>query len=417
MLREVYRANPYGWLVVGLSFFILAFIFSARSALGLYMPYWEQDLGWSRSFISTGAAVVLIVMAVSSPFGGNLLDRFGPRLVFAGGLMLIGVSVLATGAMHAPWQFIIVFCVMGGIGYGATSLPQVAATTAQLFDRYRGLATGVASAGATGGQLLVLPVLALVIAALGWRTSVAAFGVIMIAVAVVVWFVFGPAKARVAAPDDGGPSVDAAMGTKLRFLFRDRTFWLLGVGFWICGFTTTGVVEMHLIPYAATCGFTPTEGATAYGVMSAVNMGGIILAGFLADRMSRPMLLAGVYFVRGLTFILLMFIAGDSMLLFLFAVVFGASNYAAMPVVASMVASHIGVRIMGLTLGLLFGLHSVGGAAGAFMAGKLFDLLATYDWTWIAALVLAMLAGVLTLCIEERRAPAPMQPVPVPQPA
>jgi predicted MFS family arabinose efflux permease len=82
--------------------------------------------------------------------------------------------------------------------------------------------------------------------------------------------------------------------------------------------------------------------------------------------------------------------------------------------VASLVASHIGIRIMGLTLGLMFAAHSVGGATGTFVAGTLFDLFATYDWTWIAALLLALLAGVLTLCIEERRAPASLEPVPQP---
>ncbi|MBM3488454.1 MAG: MFS transporter [Alphaproteobacteria bacterium] len=415
MLREIYRANPFGWLVVGLSFLVLAFIFSARSSLGLMMPFWEQDLGWSRSFVSTGIGVVLVVMAISSPLAGNLLDRFGPRMVFTGGLVLVGVGFVLASLMTAQWQFIVTVCLMAGLGFGSTALPQVSATIAQLFERHRGLATGFAATGATGGQLILLPLLAVLATALGWRSTILLFGVTILAVAAAVWIVYGRGvKAPPRPGAEPGPDGADTLRAKLRYIAHNRTFWLLISGFFICGFTTTGVVEMHLIPYAASCGYPPVEGATAFGVQSAFNMAGVIGFGLLADRMSRPLLLGGIYFIRALSFVILIFVTDDVTFLYVFAAMFGITNYGTMPVVASIVASHIGVRIMGLTLGIMFAAHSIGGAAGALAAGYLYDMLATYLWTWIAAFALAALAAIFSWMIMERPAPEPAGAVPQP---
>jgi MFS family permease len=165
------------------------------------------------------------------------------------------------------------------------------------------------------------------------------------------------------------------------------------------------VIEVHLLPYAAACGFPPLESATAYGVLSAVNLGGMVLAGWLADRMHRPLLLGGIYVLRGFAFLVLIWAARDIQLLFLFAVLFGLFDYATVPVTASLAASHIGLRTMGLTMGLLSAGHSLGAALGAYVAGWLYDLFAQYVWVWIAALGLAMLAGFLSFAITETRRP------------
>jgi MFS family permease len=187
----------------------------------------------------------------------------------------------------------------------------------------------------------------------------------------------------------------------LRQLAGDRTFLLLFAGFFICGITTTGVIETHLLPYAAACGFPPLEGATAYGLLSAFNVAGMVLAGLLTDRMHRPLLLGIIYILRGLTFVVLMQIVDDLPLLIIFAVAFGLVDYSTLVVTAHIVASHIGVRKMGLAMGILSSSHSIGGAIGAFAAGYLYDLFAQYEWVWIASILLAILAGFLSFGIRE----------------
>ena len=106
---EAIRANPRGWLVVAFIWIALSVVFSARSALGLMMPEWEKELGWARTFVSTGGSIVLVIMAIVSPVAGNLLDRIGPRLVVTTALAAVGAAILATSAMSTQWQFIVLF--------------------------------------------------------------------------------------------------------------------------------------------------------------------------------------------------------------------------------------------------------------------------------------------------------------------
>jgi MFS family permease len=339
-------------------------------------------------------------MTLISPLAGNLLDKVGPRPVVAGALLCVGASLAATSIMTEQWQFIVLFCIIGGLGYGALAAPQASATIGQIFDEHRGLATGIATSGASGGLLIILPILAALIGWIGWRASFVGFGFVVMAMAPIAWFLITPAS-RTASASGGGSS--AALGARLRMITRNSTFWLLLVGFMICGFTTTGVIEVHLIPYAISCGFPPFESATALGVLSGFNMAGMILAGYLADKVNRPMLLGVIYFLRALTFLILMNITGNRELLFLFAILFGIVDYSVMPVLASIVSTHIGVGVMGLTLGLLFAGHSAGAAAGAFMGGYFFDAFASYDWVWIVSIALALMAAVVSWMIRQTR--------------
>ncbi len=394
------RENPYGWLVVGVLFLVLSLVMGARSSLGLLIPEWEKAFAWDRTFISVGGSVMLTVMAVGSPIAGMALDRYGGRAVYVGAILLTAVGVALTAGMWEGWHFIVAFGLIGGIGFSAISAPLIGTTVALYFDRGRGLATGIATSGATGGQLVLMPLLALGLAAIGWRASFLVIGLLLVATALLTWVLI-----RREAPEGRmrGPQADAGntVWERLGYLMRDRTFWLLGIGYIVCGFTTIGAIRIHFLPYAAACGFPPIEGATAFGVLATTSAMGIIGFGAAADRFHRPALLALIYFLRALCFILLMFIPGDSVLLFTFAALFGLFDFATFPVVANIVATHMGLRIMGLTMGLLFSLHSVGGALGSFAGGWLFDLFAQYDWMWIASFGLALLAAFLSMLVHE----------------
>ena len=98
-IASIIRANPRGWLIVVFMFGALSLVFSARAALGMIMPTWEQDLGWARTFISTGGSVVLVFMTLISPLAGNLLDKVGPRPVVTAALLCVGASLAATSIM------------------------------------------------------------------------------------------------------------------------------------------------------------------------------------------------------------------------------------------------------------------------------------------------------------------------------
>jgi MFS family permease len=393
-----------GWVVVGALFMMLGIVVTARNSIGLMMPFWSKEFDWTYGFVSTAGAAMMTVMALIAPGAGLLIDRFGPRAIYGIGMGLIGTALIACSFMTEKWELFALYSIMAGIGFAVVSPSIVSSTVAQYFDSRLGLATSVATSGSTGGQLALMPLLGILVVGIGWRPSFVATGVAILIAGIVVPWMIGerPRSERTRRAGEGW-----ALRATLSQLGHDRTFWLLTAGFFICGFTTAGVVKIHLIPYAVSCGFPPVESAFAYGVMSFFSMVGMITYGYLSDRLHRPYLLASIYFLRALTFIILMHITGSSTTLFVFAVLFGIFDYGTFPIVASLVATHIGRRIMGVTMGLIFASHSLGAAAGTYMGGYLFDLFARYDWVWIVSVVMAGTAGLITLFIVENRTPAP----------
>ena len=395
--------GPAAWLIVGLGFLALALAFSARAALSLVMPVWEAEFGWSRSYISGVGACALIVMACVAPVAGRLVDVRGPRVVLIAGLIAVAAGSAGVAVMTDAQFFAVAFGGIAALGFGVVATHVVATAVARHFDRHRGLAIGVATSGATAGQFVIVPLVALVLETHGWRWS---FGAIALACAAlvipIVWLMGRHSNEPAEQSDESSGAEPRALKQDLRFVLTSPHFQILFWSFFLCGYTTTGVIETHFLPFASFCGFAPLPSAAAYGVLSAVNLVGMIGAGWLSDQVNRPALLASIYILRGLTFIVLLNIGADIQTLLIFAVAFGAVDYATVPITASLAASHLGLRVMGLAMGLISAGHAIGGATGAYLGGYLFDLYARYDWVWLSSIALAVLAGLLVLLLRDR---------------
>ena len=411
MFLSTIRANPAGWLIVAVIFTALSFSFAARMSLPVLIPTWEEEFGWTRTFLSGGAALIMVVMGATAVLMGNMLDKFGPRYLVAGGMVLSGACYAASAMMESQLFFLLVFCVGSAIGYGIVSVPIATATISRQFVEGRGFAVSVGTAGVGGGQFLFLPFIAMAIVSLGWRPTMIVFGIVVMALGLVS-LAFLESKPVVQKDVAGSPAASSRISAKIAYLVRQPVFWLIGGAYVICGFTTAGIVKVHLIPYAALCGFTLAEGAWTIGLLAGFDMVGMIVSGWLTDRMHRPALLGSIYFLRALTFIMLFFITGNYPLLLLFAVLFGTLDFATVPPNSALVASHLGLNTMGLTMGIMFAGHSIGGALGAWLAGYFFDLFALYDWVWIMGLALALLAAVLAWSVPEKRDIGPVSAKP-----
>ncbi|CAH2599446.1 MFS transporter [Rhodovastum atsumiense] len=394
--------------VVVLGFLALALAFSARAALGLAMPVWERELGWSRGFVSGVAAVGLVVMACVAPWAGALVDRHGPRKVLVPGLAAVALGCVGVAGAERPWQFVLAYAGLASIGFGIVATHVVATAVARMTAGRRGLATGVATSGSTAGQFVLVPLIAALLAVASWR-----WGFLGIAMGAALLAMLALPILAVPAVARQGDRSRPPFAAELRFLAAQPTFHLLFWSFLICGFTSTGVIETHLLPYAALCGFAPMPGAVAYGVLSLVNMLGMMGAGWLTDRMNRPLLLAVIYAGRAVTFLLLLHVGDSYPALLLFAAAFGAVDYATVPVTASLVASHLGLRVMGLAMGVISAGHAAGGAAGALLGGWVFDHAAGYAWLWWGSLLAALVAAGLAAMIRMPALRAGTDAVPV----
>lgn len=389
------------WEIVATGFIALALAFSARAALSLVMPAWQTEFGWSRSAVSGVAAAAMLVMALVAPVAGNLVDRHGSRRVLAAGLTAIPAGLLVATLARpgsTAWLLPLGFAGIAAAGFGLVAQHVVAAAIARRFDRQRGLATGIGTAGSTAGQLLLLPLLALLLEVSGWR---AGFVLLALASLILVPLVLRLEKEIPRDVEEKGNSPEA-LGARLWLLARMPAFHALFWSYLICGFTTSGMIETHFLPFAAYCGFPPVLGATAFGILSGVNLLGMILAGGLADHVSRPLLLAAIYLARAGCFALLLFLPPSLPLLMVFAVLFGLFDYSTVPVTAGLMADRAGIGVVGLAMGLLSAGHAIGGAAGALAGGTLVDLFGTYASVWTLCTALAFLAAVMVLPLRDR---------------
>jgi MFS family permease len=391
-----------GWLLVGGSFLALSIIFSARATLGLAMPHIEAETGWSRSFLSAVMSATLVFMAVMAPIAGRLLDRIGPRIVLLVGTAAVAIGAATLALANSPLVFIFGFAGLSGIGFALVANATVGATIALNFTERRGLATGIATSGSSAGQFVFIPIVAAILAAGSWRDAFWLNAALATGILVVLFFLLDKKKKEPRAAVAGTPG----LLEDVRYLFSRPAFFLLFFSFFICGVTSLGIVETHFMPFAAVCGFPPVPTATAYGLLSAFNLVGMIASGWLADRVNRIALLSSIYFIRGLSFFLLAGTGTSYELLVVFAVLFGLVDYATVPVTVSLAASHLGTRVLGLAMGLITCGHQLGSATGAIVGGVLFDATANYSTMWLMGVWSAMLAAALALLIL-RTAPTP----------
>jgi MFS family permease len=412
------------WTIVIFGFLALALSFSARSSLGLVMPVWQEEFGWSASFISSVGATGLIVMAMIAPFSGRIADVKGPRFTLNFGLGLLGIGCGIVALMNSKLMFVIGFSFFCAAGFGIVAVHVVATAVSRSFSEGNsGLASGIALSGSSGGQFVIIPLIASLLAFVSWRWSFGALSLASLAlVPCILNALSGPQKKKNQASTDSSENSvksdepQSSMASDFLYLVKQPVFHALFWSFFICGITTTGVIETHLLPFASYCGLPPLPSATAYGLLSAVNLGGMILAGWLSDRVNRVLLLATIYILRGLTFVVLASLPGQSIeTLYLFAILFGVVDYSTVPVTASLVKSYLGLRTMGLAMGMISAGHALGAALGAFAGGYLFDLLGNYDLLWTASLWAAVGAGAIVLLIplKPKRDPdAPLGSVP-----
>jgi len=405
------RELPYAWVIVALTFFALAVAMGIRSTIGLLVHPWESEFGWDRAAVSLTASFGFLVYGLAQPVAGRWADRYGPRLVFSGSLALLGVSTAAVGIIQNLWQAYLVFGVglMAAVG-GASNVP-AAVAIARWIKRRKALAVGIVMAGAAAGQLVLVPAIAAFMKAWGWRAAFvwSGLGVLVIALPLVLIFLKDdpPGGAEVRAAREGADGRPLPLAE----ILRQRNFWWLMGSFWVCGVTTAGLIDPHLIPYAEDIHIDTITAATAFGVLGTFNVLGTLFAGAISDRWGHRWVLGWVYAGRALTLIMLLFVR-EPVMLFAFAVAFGIVDFATVPPTTALSTTLFGPRSGGTVIGLVSLSHQVGSAMGSYAGGLVHDWAGSYVLFFLGGALLCAAAAAMSWAIVEapavRVATAPM---------
>ena len=416
------RLHP-AWLVLGgLTVCMLAGS-GLRAVFGVYIKPMEAEMGWSRGALSGAAAVSLLLLGAAGPLVGRLADLWGPRRVITAALLVLAAGSIGSAFVQQLWHVYVTAGVLMAVGAGGAALTTGSTVVARWFETRRGLAIGVAAAGMSAGQLLVIPLAAALTVWFGWRASYLWLGVGLLVVVVPIGALLvrnSPEERRLRPYGATGPTQTAVQAAATQAAGRVSVaeaahtlpFWLLMATFFVCGYTSNGMVLTHFMPHALEHNFTTFQASAALGVMGAMNVVGTVASGWICDRFGRRGPLATYYFVRGVSLVFLLYVWNVPSL-HLWAALFGLNYISTVPPTTTLTANIYGRFSVGELSGWIFFAHQVGAALGAALAGLLFEWTGSYASAFVSAAVMAFLASGLALMIREAPVRArPLAPAP-----
>jgi MFS family permease len=347
------------------------------------------------------------------------MERFGIRRVVAVALLLVALGSGLTLVMTSPWQLWLLWGFAVGIGTGALALVFGAIIANRWFVRHRGVVVGVFSAASSTGQLVFLPAIAQLADGPGWRWAAGLVCVFALLLVPLVWAVLrdSPADAGTTAygADVDAPVAPPAPSTEpparmairiLRESRRSRTFWCLIASFWICGWSTNGLIGTHFIPAAHDHGMPATTSASLLALIGIFDIVGTVASGWLTDRVDSRYLLFTYYFFRGLSLLVVPWLLADTVhpSLFVFIVFYGLDWVATVPPTVALCRQHFGIERSGVVFGWVFAAHMVGAGVAASFAGWVRQVNGDYFSAWMTAGGLCL--GAAALCLLIPRHPA-----------
>ena len=420
------RVHP-AWWAAAATFLALLGAAAFRATPSVMIEPLRAEFGWSIGTISMALSVNLALFGITAPFAAALMERFGVRRVVSIALLMVAAGSGLTVFMTASWQLVLLWGVIVGLGTGSMAMALVATVVGRWFVARRGLVSGVLTAASATGQLIFLPTIAHIVQSAGWRTASLTISVCALAVVPVVLLFLRERPADVGALPYGGTPADVvpplrtgaarlAVGTLVRAT-RTRTFWLLAGGFFVCGATTTGLVQQHFMPAAHDHGMPVTTAATLLALVGVFDLVGTIGSGWLTDRFDPRILLGAYYALRGVSLALLvpLFGADRGASVLAFVIFYGLDWVATVPPTLALTREAFGASAP-VVFGWIFASHQLGAACAALAAGIARDALGTYDAAWYGGAVLCAVGAALSLSIRRRpTAPTAVPTAPAPE--
>ncbi len=401
-VRPIY----YGWIVAGVTFFVLLVGAGVRATPGILIVPLQHEFGWSTATISAAVAINILLYGLLGPFAVAVMERFGLRRTVLGALLLLATGVSSTVAMRAPWQLMLLWGVVVGSGTGMIALVLGATVANRWFAKSRGLVLGILTASSATGQLVFLPLLARLQEAWGWRAvSLTVAAAALALMPFVTWLMrdrpadlglapYGATAIEPAPAHGRNPAVRAVLA--LRDGLRSRDFWLLAGTFFVCGASTNGLVGTHLITACIDHGIPEVRAAGLLALMGIFDFVGTTGSGWLTDRIDSRKLLFWYYGLRGLSLLYLPFSFDTSFYgLSLFAMFYGLDWIATVPPTVRLAEQSFGKQNAAIMFGWIAATHQVGAASAAWGAGYLRTATGTYLSAFIAAGLLCLLASAL----------------------
>nr|WP_310208359.1 MFS transporter [Ancylobacter sp. 3268] len=391
---------------------------SAVGAPGVLIGPLQREYGWSVAEISAAFAVRFLLFGAVGPFAAALLNRFGVKRICVFALVLIAAGVVGSFWMIGLWQLFLLWGVVVGLGTGFTAMVLGATVATRWFVARRGLVVGLLSASVATGQVLFLPAFAALSEAWGWRLALGLLLAMLALATLLVLLLMRDRPADVGLLPYGATEAPAEAPQSMSWLesliapirvlgeaSRSGAFWVLFGTFFICGATTTGLVQTHLVSICGDFGIAAVTAAGMLAAIGAFNFIGTIGSGWLTDRFDSRWLLFWYYVLRGLSLLYLPFTDFGLYELTLFTVFYGLDWLATVPPTVKLAAERFGPNAT-IVFGWIFFGHQIGSAVAAYGAGLTRDIYFTYLPVFFAAGALCLFAALAVFALRKVRSQA-----------
>ena len=388
--------TPAVLVAVGCAIALIAF--GPRSALGQFLTPLSFDRGWGREAFSFAIAIQNLLWGAAQPFAGGIADRFGPVRVLSGGALLYAVGLVLMAYATTPLMLDVSAGVLIGFGLAGCSFPLVVGALGKLVpENWRSFAFGAGTAAGSFGQFLYSPLAHALIDLFSWQTALLVFAGLMLLVL--------PLSLVLATPKDApaGPGVALPQSYKqaLSEAFGHRSYVLLVLGFFTCGFQLA-FVTVHLPSYLLDRGLSAEVGAWTIGVIGLFNIIGSLASGWLAGRMPKRYILSTIYFGRALAVVAFITLPASTAGTLIFGAVTGLLWLSTVPPTSGLVALMFGTRWLAMLFGFAFFSHQVGGFLGVWLGGLLFESTGSYNIVWWLSVFFGVASAVINLPIVEK---------------
>lgn len=393
------RINP--WPVIAAAAFILLITIGMRMSLGLFLRPVVNTTDLSVAQFSLVIAVFQLMWGVAQPATGALADHYGAWKVLGGGALVLAAACFLIPQLPTFWglMFAVGLLLAFGTGAGGFSIimGQVAA---KLPPAVRGLASGAVNAGGSAGQFLFAPMVQglMVQPRIGWQGTFYVWGGLSLLILPVAWWLTRggnmPQQAQTAQTHDGG------LKQAVIRAFADRSYLLLHLGFFTCGFHIAFLVT-HLPNEISLCGLPPAVASTSLAVIGLANIAGCLFSGWCVGRFPSKYVLFYLYASRVLMVAAYLASPKTDMNFYIFAAGLGFTWLATVAPTATLTGKLFGTRYLATLFGLTMLSHQIGGFLGSYLGGQVVSMFNSYGWMWYADMLLAGAAALLNLPIKE----------------
>ena len=375
---------------------ITALCVGMRNTFGLFLTPMTEAYGWSIEGFALAIAVQNIIWGITAPITGGLADRFGTARVIAFGGLAYALGLYLMSLAETPAEFMFSTGLLIGLGTSATGFGVVLDAVGRVTsEKNRSLYLGIASAGGSMGQFVLVPLGQVFISSFGWAGALMALG--MVALITI------PLSTLLAGKAGTAPSAGQATGPihALSIAARQPRFWLLFWGFAVCGFHIT-FIATHLPRFLSDNNFDPILGAWALSTIGLFNVIGSLFWGKMGVRHSKRKLLAILYAVRSVIIAVFMMLPFSTPSVLIFSAGIGFTWLGTVPLTSALVGQMYGVRYMNTLFSGVFLGHQIGAFLGVWGGGFVHDLTGSYDLIWYAGIALGVISSLLHLPIDER---------------